>query len=100
MKARLIRDMEPSPGSTPEEWITEVNGKRILAKGLEFEHPEAFWQVLQGNAEAVDAECIARTTSLRSPLQLAAARLASDDLIASMASDPDDTTDTEEENDE
>lgn len=100
MKARLIRDMEPSPGVTPEEWISEVNGKRVLAKGLEFEHPEAFWQVLQGNAEAVDAECIARTTKYRTPLQLAAARLASDDLIASMASDPDDDIDIDEEEDE
>lgn len=89
MKAKLIRDMEVSPRVTPKEWITIKDGKEVCAAGLIFEHPQAYYQVLQGNAEAADEECRARVNRVRSPLQLAEARLASDDLIASMVTQAD-----------
>jgi len=97
LKAKLIRDMAISPGITPKEWITIVDGIEVCAAGLIFEHPQAYYQVLQGNAEAVDEECIARVTRVRTPLQLVQARLASDDLIASMATDADAEEDIEED---
>ena len=97
MKAKLIRDMDVSPGVTPKEWITVVNGKEVCAAGLVFEHPEAYYQVLQGNAEAVDEECKARVSRVRTPLQLEAARIASDELLASMQSDGETEEDQDEE---
>lgn len=81
--------MEVSPGVTPKEWIKVVDGKEVCPAGLIFEHPQAYYQVLQGNAEAVDEECIARVNRVRTPLQLVEARLASDDLIASMVTQED-----------
>lgn len=97
MKAKLIRDMDASPGVTPKEWIKVVNGRQVVPAGTIFEHPQAYYQVLQGNAEAVDDECIARVSRVRTPMQLAAARLASDDLNASMVPDEDDDEDIEED---
>lgn len=97
MKAKLIRDMDVSPGVTPKEWITVVNGKEVCAAGLVFEHPEAYYQVLQGNAEAVDEECKARVSRVRTPLQLESARIASDELLASMQSDGETEEDQDEE---
>ena len=97
MKAKLIRDMEVSPGITPKEWIKTVNGKEIIPAGTVFEQPQAYYQVLQGNAEAVDEECKARVSRVRTPMQLLEARLASDDLNASMVPDEDDDEDLEED---
>ena len=80
MKAKLIRDMTPAYESPPEWITTRPDGTTILAAGLEFEHPQAYYQVLMGNAEAVDDECKACVAKLRTPVQLAAAVLASDKL--------------------
>jgi len=100
VKAKLIRDMDVSPGVTPKEWITVVDGKQICAAGLVFEHPQAYYQVLQGNAEPVDDECRARVSRVRTPMQLVEARLASDDLVASMATEPEEDEEVSEEDDE
>jgi len=94
MKAKLIRDMTPAPDSPPE-WVTvREDGTSIILAGLEFEHPQAYYQVLMGNAVAVDDECKARVTKVRTPLQLAAAVVASDKL-----NNPDEQTDEEDEGD-
>lgn len=98
VKAKLIRDMEPcpTPGVTPREWIVEKDGRLICPAGLVIEHPQAFWQVLQGNAEPADDECRARVARLRTPSQLRVARAAYDELLASGSLAGDDTVEDDD----
>jgi|19_taG_2_1085344.scaffolds.fasta_scaffold00887_6 hypothetical protein len=86
MKAKFIRDMEVAEGVTPEEWVsTNSEGKRFIPAGTEFEHPEAFWQVLFGNATPVDDECKVEVDRRASKPQLEEARQASDELYEKVA---------------
>jgi len=86
MKAKFIRDMEVAEGITPEEWIsTDSDGKRIVPAGTEFEHPEAYWQVVLGNAVPVDKECEDEVNRRVSRGQVEEARQASDELLEKVA---------------
>ena len=80
MKAKLIREMSVSK-DTPEEWITDKGGKPVCAEGLVFEHPQAYYQVLLGNAEPADAECQAIVDRKMSPEKLKEVRKAYDELL-------------------
>jgi len=81
MKARLIRDMVAADDA-PEEWVTvNEEGVRICPAGLEFEHPEAHWQVRMGNAVSVDDECERTVSKKRSKPELEVARQAMDELL-------------------
>lgn len=96
MKAKLIRNMDAAP-STPKEWITIIDGKPMCAVGLVFEHPQAYYQVLQGNAEPADLECRARVARVRTPEQVRAAVEASDKLHALVEGDDADLDSVEED---
>jgi len=101
MKAKYIRDMTPGE-EAPEEWVTvNEDGVRVIEAGTVIEHPEAFWQVLMGNATAADDECRERVASKTKP-QLQAARQAMDELLELEADSlsPDDDEDNNEGEDE
>lgn len=86
MKAKFIRDMEVAEGTTPEDWITTgSDGGRVVSAGLVFEDPEAFWQVLMGNAVPADKECEDEVARRRTKPQLEEARQASDELYEKVA---------------
>ena len=99
MKAKLIRDM-PAADAAPDEWVANINGKRVCEAGLVFEHPEAFWQVLQGNALPADEECDAEVTRRRTKPQLEVARQAMDELLELQASGSPEDDDDDDGDDE
>lgn len=100
MKAKLIRDM-PAAEDAPQDWVTVENGVAICSAGLVFEHPEAFWQVLMGNAVPADKECEDMVASKRTKPELETARQAMDELLELEADgQAQDLFDEEDEDDE